>query len=45
MKWGKLFTFASGIMGVAAVLALAHCDTRLLFDPLEASALAVSLYG
>ena len=32
MKWGKLFTFASGIMGVAAALALAHCDTRSLFD-------------
>ncbi len=32
MKWGRAFTFASGIMGVAAALALAHCDTRSLFD-------------
>ena len=32
MKWGKVFTFASGIAGVAAALVLAHCDTRSLFD-------------
>ena len=32
MKWGKAFTFASGLLGIAAALVLAHCDTRSLFD-------------
>ena len=27
-----MFTFASGIMGIAAALVLAHCDTRSFFD-------------
>ena len=27
-----MFTFASGIMGIAAALAFTHCDTRSLFD-------------
>ena len=27
-----MFTFASGIMGIAAALALAHSDTRSFFD-------------
>ena len=27
-----MFTFASGIMGIAVALAFAHCDTRSLFD-------------
>ena len=32
MRWGKAFTFAVGILGIAAALVLAHTDTRSLFD-------------
>ena len=32
MRWGRLFTFAAGILGIAAALVLAHTDTRSLFD-------------
>ncbi len=32
IRWGKLFTFAAGILGIAAALVLAHTDTRSLFD-------------
>ena len=32
MRWGKLFTFAAGVLGIAAALVLAHTDTRSLFD-------------
>ena len=32
MRWGRVFTFAAGILGVAAALVLAHTETRSLFD-------------
>ena len=32
MRWGRTFTFAAGVLGVAAALLLAHTDTRSLFD-------------
>lgn len=32
VRWGKAFTFAAGVLGVAAALVLAHTDTRSLFD-------------
>ena len=32
MRWGRVFTFATGILGVAAALVLAHTETRSLFD-------------
>lgn len=32
MRWGRIFTFAAGVLGVAAALVLAHTDTRSLFD-------------
>ena len=32
IRWGKRFTFAAGILGIAAALVLAHTDTRSLFD-------------
>ena len=31
-RWGRAFTFAAGIVGVAAALVLAHAETRSLFD-------------
>ena len=32
VRWGRAFTFAAGIVGVAAALVLAHTETRSLFD-------------
>ena len=32
MRWGRIFTFAAGVIGVAAALVLAHTETRSLFD-------------
>ena len=32
VRWGRVFTFAAGILGVAAALVLAHTETRSLFD-------------
>ncbi len=32
MRWGRIFTFATGILGVVAALVLAHTETRSLFD-------------
>ena len=32
IRWGRIFTFAAGILGVAAALVLAHTETRSLFD-------------
>ena len=32
VRWGRAFTFAAGILGIAAALVLAHTDTRSLFD-------------
>ena len=32
IRWGRLFTFSAGILGIAAALVLAHTDTRSLFD-------------
>ena len=32
MRWGKIFTFAAGVLGIAAALVLAHTETRSLFD-------------
>ena len=32
MRWGRIFTFAAGILGIAAALVLAHTETRSLFD-------------
>ena len=32
VRWGRVFTFATGILGVAAALVLAHTETRSLFD-------------
>ncbi len=32
VRWGRAFTFAAGIIGIAAALVLAHTDTRSLFD-------------
>jgi Na+/proline symporter len=32
MRWGRVFTFATGVVGIAAALVLAHTDTRSLFD-------------
>lgn len=32
MRWGRVFTFAAGVLGIAAALLLAHTDTRSLFD-------------
>ena len=32
VRWGRVFTFAAGVLGIAAALVLAHTDTRSLFD-------------
>ena len=32
VRWGRAFTFATGLLGIAAALLLAHTDTRSLFD-------------
>ncbi len=32
MRWGRAFTFAAGLLGIAAALLLAHTETRSLFD-------------
>ncbi|MBR2837861.1 MAG: sodium:solute symporter [Kiritimatiellae bacterium] len=32
MRWGRAFTFAAGVLGIAAALVLAHTETRSLFD-------------
>ncbi len=32
VRWGRVFTFATGIFGIAAALVLAHTETRSLFD-------------
>jgi len=32
MRWGRLLTFATGILGIAAALVLAHTEMRSLFD-------------
>ena len=32
IRWGRIFTFAAGVLGIAAALVLAHTETRSLFD-------------
>ena len=32
MRWGRFLTFATGILGIAAALVLAHTEMRSLFD-------------
>ena len=32
VRWGRVFTFATGILGIAAAVVLAHTETRSLFD-------------
>ncbi len=47
MRWGRAFTFAAGVLGIAAALLLAHTDTRSLFDKFKEfiSVLAAGLAG